>query len=414
MHDSKPSVRRRRRLSRAVIVVGLTLSSLVAGLTVTQEAASADVVNVPTCGSFNFDPSILWVYAAAGAQNSQLGCPTGNTGITPDWVGVFQHFQHGSIYWKSSVAGTVPLIVLDPMRTKWGSLGWERSFLGWPTNNSFPIYGPNNELGVFTDFEGGTIFTSSAGTFEVHGAIRQKLLDLGVATVGFPTSDELAFASGGRASHFTKSGIYWWPDTGALFLKNDKVAVNYSGLLAIEEMDWDQGSNSDEPYVTVGAVAPHGRKTIQSSVYSDVDSGEGRSQVIEVYRGRPEGIDLSSVVMESDFGDPNDTRAGVTAAVGLGMSALEAAIAVESPLVASLAAPILAEIAPDIAHWVDGALGLGDDLIGSKTRFVSAKEMIQRALGTNLSWKGVTYSFYEGPFTGGGSRYGVGFTFKTT
>jgi hypothetical protein len=413
MNHPKASLRR-RRLLRVVVGVGLTVSSVVAGLTFTQETASADVVNIPGCGSFNFEPAILWVYATSGAQNGQLGCPTGNFGYTPGGVGVFQHFQRGSIYWKKSVAGTVPHIVLDPIRFKWASMGWEQSFLGWPLMDTYPIIGPNNELGVFTNFEGGTIFTSSAGTFEVHGAIRDKFLELGVNTVGFPTTDETDFPDGGRASHFTKAGIYWWPDTGPIFLKDDTVVVNYSGLLGVEEMDWDQGSNSDEPYVTVGAVAPHGGRTIQSSIYGDVDSGEGRSEVIEVYRGKPEGIDLATVVMENDFGDPNETRDGVTLGVGLGMSLLIGAIALENPAVAGLAAPFLVAVAPDVAQAIDGALGLGDDLIGSNTRFVSARDMIFLSLGGTLSWKGVTYSFYDGLFTGGGSRYGAGFLFRTT
>lgn len=408
-HPQAPG--RWRRLRHGAIVIGLTLSALVGGLTLTQEAAAADPANVPGCGTFDFNPSIFWVYASAGGKDSQLGCPTGNTGVTPGGVGVFQHFRRGSIYWKSSVGGTQPQIVLDPIRNKWRDLGWEQGLMGWPTASTFPVRGPDDELGAFTEFEGGTILTSSAGTFEVHGAIREKMLQLGVATVGFPTSDETDFPEGGKASHFTRAGLYWWPDTGVLHLKNDRVTVNYSGLLAIEEMDWDQGSSSDEPYVTVGAVAPSGGRTIQSSVYSDVDSGEGRSEVIRVYRGRPEGIDLASVVMENDFGDPDDTREGVTLAVGLGMSALEAAIGLGSPAVAAIVAPFLVAVAPDIAHWVDGALGLGDDVVGHDTRVVGAREMITRALGTNLSWKGVNYSFYEGPFTGGGSRYGVGFTF---
>jgi uncharacterized protein with LGFP repeats len=409
-----PKAPARRRLSKVVVAVGLTVSSLAAGLTFTQGTASAQVANIPGCGSFDFEPAILWVYGTAGAQNSQLGCPTGNSATTPDGVGMYHHFQRGSIYWKKSEAGTVPHIVLDPIRLNWAIRGWETSFLGWPLIDSFPIMGPNNELGVFTNFEGGSIFTSSAGTFEVHGEIRDKLFELGVETVGFPTSDETDFPDGGRASHFTKAGIYWWPDTGPVFLKDDTVVVNYSGLLGVEEMDWDQGSNSDEPYVTVGAVAPRGGRTIQSSIYDDVDSGEGRSQVIEVYRGRPEGIDLSTVVMEHDFGDPNQTRAAVTVGVGIGMSALIGAGVVASDGAAAFAAPVLWQAVPEIARGIDGALGLGDDHVGSNTRFVSARDMIFTALGGTLGWQGVTYSFYDGLFTGGGSRYGAGFLFRTT
>ncbi|CAB0518743.1 hypothetical protein FRC0126_01667 [Corynebacterium diphtheriae] len=69
--------------------------------------------------------------------------------LTPEKTGRYNHFQGGSIYW-SSASGTH--IISGPIREFWGSLGWERSSLKFPTGEQYSAGG-----GVKQDFQGGSI-----------------------------------------------------------------------------------------------------------------------------------------------------------------------------------------------------------------------------------------------------------------
>ena len=64
----------------------------------------------------------------------------------------------------------------------------------------------------------GGLLQSSAGAFEVHGAIRDKYLALGAeaSILGYPRTDESGTPDGiGRFNHFQGGSIYWTPNTSA-------------------------------------------------------------------------------------------------------------------------------------------------------------------------------------------------------
>src|SRR4051812_45496775 len=90
----------------------------------------------------------------------------------------------------------------------------------------------------------------------------------------------------------------WWADVGPIDL-ND-VAVQYTGLYCWAETDWDSPTKtSDQPYVTLGVVAPGASlDTTRSQIYQDVDSGDSRPDLIELYRGKPYGIAIPMVLAE--------------------------------------------------------------------------------------------------------------------
>ena len=137
---------------------------------------------------------------------------------TPDGVGRFNHFSNaGSISWTPETGANV---IYGAIRNQWEALGWERSYLG------------------------------------------------------YPTTDVMDFAEGGRANEFQNGGIYWWPDTGPIDLRD--VVVHYTGLHCFGETDWDQGSSADEPYVIVSVTTPRIADTKTTRVYSDVDGGDDR------------------------------------------------------------------------------------------------------------------------------------------
>jgi hypothetical protein len=172
------------------------------------------------------------------------------------------------------------------IRAKWAELGWERSPVGYPVSDE--TVAPDG-FGRYNHFSnGGSIYwTPATGANVVWGDIRKRWEALGWerSYLGYPTSDEVDFPEGGRANSFEHGGIYWWADLGAIDLRG--VIVHYTGLHCFGETDWDQGSGSDEPYVIVSVTTPTSASTTRTRVYDDVDAGESRPDLIEVHRGPP-------------------------------------------------------------------------------------------------------------------------------
>ena len=170
-------------------------------------------------------------YAALGGAGGFLGQPTSPEQDCPDHRGRFRHFQNGSIYWSpESGAHEVHGLI----RAKWARLDWEKSSLGYPVTDETSA--PESS-GRYNHFQYGSIYWKSgaAEAFEVHGAIRDKWASLGWerSPLGYPISDEgtteftLAVPPGqppppptppgrpGRHSNFEHGSVYWSPQTGA-------------------------------------------------------------------------------------------------------------------------------------------------------------------------------------------------------
>jgi hypothetical protein len=153
-------------------------------------------------------------YAQLGGAGGLLGSPVTPENVAPDAIGRYRHYQRGSIYWTPSTRAHE---VHGAIRGKWSSLGWERSFLGYPLTDETTT--PDG-VGRYNHFQGGSVYwTPGTGAHEVHGAIRGKWSSLGWerSFLGYPTSDELTTEDGvGRYSEFQHGSIYWSPATGAL------------------------------------------------------------------------------------------------------------------------------------------------------------------------------------------------------
>lgn len=155
-------------------------------------------------------------YQSLGGARGVLGGPVSNITICPDRIGFFQHYKkNGSIYWNPSTGAHE---VHGAIRKRWSGLGWERSFLGYPTTGEKKGCDTQSE-GFFNHFEGGSLYWHpSTGAHEVHGAIRQKYLELGAegSFLGYPTTDELRCPDRrGRFNHFQAGSIYWTKETWA-------------------------------------------------------------------------------------------------------------------------------------------------------------------------------------------------------
>lgn len=150
---------------------------------------------------------------AINDKYDQLGGPAGLLGgattgelPTPDGIGRFTHYQAGSIYWTPDTGAHE---VHGDIRSKWQSLGWETSPLGYPVTDETPV--PDG-VGRFNRFQGGFIYwTVDTGAHEVHGDISVRYAaDGGPLTsgYGYPVTDEQE-ALRGRVSHFQRADIFW-------------------------------------------------------------------------------------------------------------------------------------------------------------------------------------------------------------
>ncbi|PSN14865.1 hypothetical protein C7293_09780 [filamentous cyanobacterium CCT1] len=299
--------------------------------------------------------------------------------------------------------------VIGAIRDKWLALGGESSFLGQPETDELTT--PDG-VGRFNHFQGGSIYwTPSTGAHEVHGAIRDKWAELGWerSWLGYPITDEIEFPEGGRVSSFQHGTIYWWPDTGAIEL-ND-VVVHYTGIVCFGESN--ELSSSDEPYVVMGLNSPTGAWAIRSRVYGGVDAGESRPDLIEIYRGKPNGLAISVLLMENDEGNPDKYKEAMQAAVGAaftGVTALVAIIPVVGAVIAAVVGPLLAAVTPIVGTELNRLLGTGDDRIGYETLPITPKQMVVLAARTgNSEEKGIGFKLVTRLLSGDGASYKVYF-----
>jgi uncharacterized protein with LGFP repeats len=56
--------------------------------------------------------------------------------LTPEKVGHYQTFEHGSIHWHPD---TGAFLTRGSIRETWRKLGWENSWIGYPTSEEYPL-----------------------------------------------------------------------------------------------------------------------------------------------------------------------------------------------------------------------------------------------------------------------------------
>ncbi len=104
--------------------------------------------------------AIATKYHALGGCDSVLGGSITDERVTPDGIGRYTVFEHGSIYWTSSTGAHE---VHGHIRDKWRDLGWESGALGYPTSDEHAVPG-----GRQSDFEHGALLWHAAtGEVEV-------------------------------------------------------------------------------------------------------------------------------------------------------------------------------------------------------------------------------------------------------
>ncbi|WP_324143497.1 PQQ-dependent sugar dehydrogenase [Intrasporangium sp.] len=200
-----------------------------------------------TTGTRYLTSPILPKYRSIGAETSQLRYPTTDTRATASGAGRYQHFQDGSIFWSSDSSAHV---VTGTIRSLWASLGWERSWLGYPTIDVTLTASRN---GYVARFQGGAVYASGpTGAHYVRDAIlsRYTAMKAEASYLRYPTTNTNATASGvGRYQHFQGGSMFWSSGTGAH-------PVTGAIRTAWAKLGWERswlGYPKSDPYtVTVG------------------------------------------------------------------------------------------------------------------------------------------------------------------
>ncbi|MGK5110981.1 MULTISPECIES: hypothetical protein [unclassified Geodermatophilus] len=178
-----------------------------------QDYAGGAIYWSPGTGAHEVHGWVRDRYLARGGPTAFLGFPVTDETPVGDGVGVFSHFQGGSVY---STPGTGAHEVHGWVRDRWNGSGGARGFLGYPVTDETPV---GDGVGVFSHFQGGSVYsTPGTGAHEVHGWVRDRWNGSGGARgfLGYPVTDETPVGDGvGVFSHFQGGSVYSTPATGA-------------------------------------------------------------------------------------------------------------------------------------------------------------------------------------------------------
>jgi len=185
---------------------------------------NASVFWHPTTGAFEVHGSIRQRWLAMGGTSSILGYPVTNESTTPDKIGRYNHFQHGSIYWTPATGAHE---VYGAIRARWAELRWERGFLGYPTATP---YEQTRGRGWFLigEFQGGKIeLNLSTQRVMVDKFATVASPNYSVPVVAYRVSDD----DGSRPCAITIDGVQQWVDEANLIYAAAGIRFVYDGIL---------------------------------------------------------------------------------------------------------------------------------------------------------------------------------------
>lgn len=170
----------------------------------------ASIYWTPSTGAHLVYGLIRAKWAKLGWERSPLGYPTSDEEESPSKKGRYNTFQHGAILWKTGAKEAFE--AHGRIRAHWGAFNYENGFLGFPTTDETKT--PDG-IGRFNHFEHGSIYWKpSIDAHEIHGLIRQYWAEHGWEKnkdLGYPISDEQPTQPGShnRYSDF-ENGILFW------------------------------------------------------------------------------------------------------------------------------------------------------------------------------------------------------------
>ncbi|MGQ0506306.1 MAG: M12 family metallopeptidase [Myxococcaceae bacterium] len=154
----------------------------------------------PTCTVIG---SILAKYNEFNGANGFLGnCLTDELPASSNG-GRYNHFTGGSIFWTPNTGAHV---VWSNLRQKWARLGWERSWLGFPTSDPTNT---SDKKAQYITFEKGSLVQvlGNGNTFGLRTELATQWL-ASFAALGVPTGDQREVA-GGVQVDFERGSLRW-------------------------------------------------------------------------------------------------------------------------------------------------------------------------------------------------------------
>ena len=164
--------------------------------------------------------------------------------------------------------------------------------------------------------------------------------------------------------------------------------------------------------MVIKIVWPFGSGAYQSRTFADVDSGMSNPDLLEIYRGEPNGIAITFRLIENDEGDRNkyttDIAKAMTAVHSAGTLAL-GFIPVIGAGIAAVVGPLVQKFILALANSVNGLFGFSDDEIGRQTIVLTEKDRILAARRNNFTARGIGFKFASSQLRGGSPNYKVYF-----
>jgi len=178
----------------------------------------------PSTGAWEVHGLIRHRWRELGGPSSVLGYPRTHETSTPDGRGRFNHFEHGSIYWTPAT-GTHE--VSGPIRSRWAELGWERSFVGYPTMP--PVTETRNrESFLVAHFEAGRIeLNQTTQRVIAWKSPSDAAPNYRVPLVAYRVSDD----DGSRPCAITVDGVQQWVAEANRVFAAAGVEFVYDGVL---------------------------------------------------------------------------------------------------------------------------------------------------------------------------------------
>ena len=255
-------------------------------------------------------------------------------------------------------------------------------------------------------FENGAVVDtpSEFRSFHVYGDIYRHWRALGgtYSYLGYPLTEEEDFSGGGRATSFEHGEIYWYSDIGAIDMR--EIVVAYVGLQCFGTT----GHGRDDPYFILSSESPAGNNTVRTQVYNPVDGDSTRTDYIELYRGKPNGVALTAILMEHDLGNPDAYKAQVEATLQTlhdgGVFAL-GMIPIVGPALAVAVDVILGPFVARAAEALNEALGTGDDYVGAAAIPLNGRQLVEMSAAPERIIEGVNAKMESPLISGDGGSY---------
>jgi uncharacterized protein with LGFP repeats len=221
------------------------------------------------------------------AHKSTYGNPTGNAiAVAANGRGTYQRFQKGTIYTSSAGSFGVSGAVL----TEYAAQGGPAGPLGWPRKAAFVRKSPNG--GTIQGFQKGTVYVSSAGTAAVLAPVYAKFVSSGyeLGTLGWPTGDARRSTAAG--------GGTWQPfQGGRVVVAGGKSTLVVGSLLTIWVQRLAELGSMGWPTADKTTVTAHGKTGVVQTFQTGIAVAQGTTRTVTgpiganyVSHGGPAGI----------------------------------------------------------------------------------------------------------------------------